>query len=79
MWAAITCIAASMLNRTDADEAELAQLAAKAIAIARVAGERSGEAVPSGPMARTAEKTAIGILAAGILNTHAASLRKVSC
>jgi len=73
---AIGTIAASMMNRPETDEAELAEMAERAVAIARLAWEHAGERPPAGPMARTAEKTAIGIVAAGILSYHASALKE---
>jgi len=68
---AIGIIAASILNRmTDSDERARAE-AVEAIHIARRAWERADLQVPSNPMAKTAEKAAIGILAAGVLNAAA--------
>ena len=65
---AIGIIAASILNRLPMDDEAITEQARKAIEMARRAWEESGEDAPSNPMARTAEKAAIGIVAAGILN-----------
>jgi hypothetical protein len=65
---AIGIIAASILHRLPMDDEAVTELARKAIEVARRAWEESGEDAPSNPMARTAEKAAIGIVAAGILN-----------
>jgi len=65
---AIGIIAASILNRLHSSDEEITDTARKAIVTARRAWEQSAADTPSNPMARTAEKTVIGILAAGILN-----------
>ncbi len=65
---AIGILAASILNRLPMDDEAVTELARKAIEMARRAWEECGENAPSNPMARTAEKAAIGIVAAGILN-----------
>jgi hypothetical protein len=65
---AIGIIAASILTRFADGEDDAAAAAVEAIATARQAWERSSLEIPSNPMAKTAEKAAIGIIAAGILN-----------
>ena len=65
---AVGILAASILNRLPMDDEAVTELARKAIEVARRAWEESDEDAPSNPMARTAEKAAIGIVAAGILN-----------
>jgi hypothetical protein len=68
---AIGIIAASILTRLPGGEDDAVAAAVEAISIARLAWERSSPDVPGNPMAKTAERTAIGILAAGILNASA--------
>ena len=65
---AVGILAAAILNRLPADDEEITETARKAIVMARAAWQRTGEDTPSNPMARTAEKAAIGIVAAGIVN-----------
>ena len=65
---AVGILAASILNRLPMDDEAVTELATKAIEVARRAWEECGDDAPSNPMARTAEKAAIGIVAAGILN-----------
>jgi hypothetical protein len=74
---AIGTIAASMMNRPEEDEEALTEMAARAVAIAKLAWEHSGERGAAGPMARTAEKTAVGIIAAGILSYHPHAVEEV--
>ena len=65
---AIGVVAAAILTRLAHGEGEAKAAAVEAISTARRAWERCSLEVPANPMAKTAEKAAIGILAAGILN-----------
>jgi len=65
---AVGAIAASILNRPSLSDEEIVDTARQAIVMARRAWEQSGADAPSNPIARTAERAVIGILAAGILN-----------
>lgn len=60
-------LAAAMLDEPDADADELAGLAEQAVAIARRAWERTHVESPGNPIAATAERSVIGIVAAGVL------------
>lgn len=75
---AVGALAAALLDRVDeADEETLTSAAVAAIRTARGAWERTADDVASNPMARTAERAVIGILAAGLLN-HERTRRSVS-
>jgi hypothetical protein len=70
---AVAAIAASLLARLDdraagAEAPELAAEAGEAIRVARAVAQQLGEPAPGNPMMRAAEKSAVGILAAGLLN-----------
>jgi hypothetical protein len=67
---AIGALAAALLGGIDDadDDRALLERATAALRIARGAWERTADDVASNPMARTAEKAVIGILAAGVLN-----------
>jgi len=69
---AVAALAASMIARLDrstcADDARLETEAADAIQTARAVAHQLAEPAPGNPMMRAAEKAAVGILAAGILN-----------
>jgi hypothetical protein len=66
---AMGALAAALLDRVEecSDEA-LVAVAVAALRVARSGWEHVAEDVASNPMARTAEKAVIGILAAGVLN-----------
>jgi len=71
---AVGTLAAAILNRMPMDDEVITRVAQEAIAMARDAWQDSGADTPSNPMARTAEKAAIGIVAAGIVNHPGLSL-----
>jgi hypothetical protein len=71
---AVGTLAAAILNRMPMDDEAITQVASDAIAMARDAWVDAGADTPSNPMARTAEKAAIGIVAAGIINHPGLSL-----
>lgn len=62
-------IAAALLQAVDClDDAALAGRAERAIRLARQAWERTHPDTPGNPIAATAQKSVVGIIAAGILN-----------
>ena len=65
---AIGVVAASLLSRPAEGGRDSKAEAVEAISKARLAWGRCNIEIPTNRMARTAEKAAIGILAAGILN-----------
>lgn len=66
---AVGALAAALLDRVDGtDDEGLVSDAIAALRVARSAWERTADDAASNPMARTAEKAVIGILAAGLLN-----------
>ncbi len=60
-------LAAAILDRPDEDLASLTAETERALAIAQRAWEKTHRSSPGNPIAATAEKSVIGILAAGIL------------
>jgi hypothetical protein len=60
-------LAATLLEQIDGDPGRVLARAERAIVIARRAWERTHHQSAGNPMAATAEKSVIGILAAGIL------------
>jgi hypothetical protein len=60
-------LAATLLDQIDADPDRVLRRVERAIVIARRAWERTHHQTAGNPMAATAEKSVIGILAAGIL------------
>jgi hypothetical protein len=65
---AVGALAAAILSRLPADDEAITDAAHKAILMARRAMQEIGGDAPSNPMARTAEKAAVGVIAAGIVN-----------
>lgn len=65
---AVGALAAAILSRLPADDEAITEAAYKAILMARRAMQEHGGDAPSNPMARTAERAAIGVVAAGIVN-----------
>jgi hypothetical protein len=65
---ATATIAASVLTLLHLPDEELEEQATQAILAARRVSERTSESAPGNPMLRTAQRAAVGILAAGILN-----------
>jgi len=61
-------LAAALLSRLDEDDPTITARAEQAILIARRAWERTHLETSGNPIAMTAEKSVIGILAAGILS-----------
>ena len=65
---AVGALAAAILSRLPADDEAITEAAYKAILMARRALQDHGGDAPSNPMARTAERAAVGVVAAGIVN-----------
>jgi hypothetical protein len=65
---AVGALAAAILSRLPADDDAITETAYKAILMARRAMQDLGGDAPSNPMARTAERAAVGVVAAGIVN-----------
>jgi hypothetical protein len=65
---AVGALAAAILSRLPADDEAITEVAYKAILMARRAMQEHGGDAPSNPMARTAERAAVGVVAAGIVN-----------
>lgn len=65
---AVGALAAAILSRLPADDEAITETAYKAILMARRAMQDLGGDAPSNPMARTAERAAVGVIAAGIVN-----------
>ena len=61
-------LAVTLLEQLDEDDATLAARAETAIRIARRAWEQTHRELPGNPIAMTATRSVVGILAAGILN-----------
>ena len=75
---AVGILAAAILNRLPMDDELITETARRAIVMARNAWQQAGEGAPSNPMARTAEKAAIGVVAAGIVNHPGLSLESAT-
>ena len=65
---AVGALAAAILARLPADDEAITETAYNAILMARRALQEFGGDAPSNPMARTAERAAVGVIAAGIVN-----------
>ena len=72
---AIGILAATLLDQLDDDDAAVRQRVEQAIHASRQAWELTHVESPGNPMAATASRSVIGILAAGILN-HAGKRRR---
>jgi hypothetical protein len=65
---AVGALAAAILSRLPADDDAITETTYNAILMARNALQEFGGDAPSNPMARTAERAAVGVIAAGIVN-----------
>jgi len=72
---AVGALAAAILSRLPADDEAVTEAAYQAILMARRALQEHGGDAPSNPMARTAERAAVGAVAAGIVNHPGLALR----